>query len=318
MTPTHRSDDMTDKLREALARIAEPKYGLQGIMEDYSDANSFNYHAMKYWRDLAVGYGATARAALAAAPQPEGVEAKIYAFLRGYRQEEVQDEDGYGYPLVDALTLDGHGIDMGEREIFNLAREIAHMLGAPAPQPAPDVAISRDMIDAAYKALPPDACGTIAEGEMERVLMAALRAAAPQPASVDRNALADLITDAELRWQSEGPHTGPTKSLAIADALLAAGLRLPGAVRPTMRDETGMEHIARDIREGRFPKRSPRQQVPDTPDQPAETLAWGAVNKDSAIQPDLISKDRVVAEGLAKDYAERVVRVAIRIVEDEA
>lgn len=32
--------------------------------------------------------------------------------------------------------------------------------------------------------------------------------------------------------------------------------------RPALRDETGMEHIARDMREGRFPERSPRQQVP--------------------------------------------------------
>ena len=70
MTPTHRSHDMTDKLREALKQIVEPKYGLQGIMEDYSDTNAFNYHAMKYWRDLAQSYQAIARAALAAAPQP--------------------------------------------------------------------------------------------------------------------------------------------------------------------------------------------------------------------------------------------------------
>lgn len=57
---------MTDKLREALEQIAKPKYGLQGIIEDYSDANAFNYHAMTYWRDLAQSYEATARAALAA------------------------------------------------------------------------------------------------------------------------------------------------------------------------------------------------------------------------------------------------------------
>lgn len=207
-----------DPLREALTRIAEPKYGLQGIMEDYSDANAFNYHAMKYWRDLAVGYGATARTALAAAP---------------------------------------------------------------APQPTPDVAISRAMIDAAYKALPPDACGTIAEGEMERVLMAALRAAAPQPASVDREALADLITDAELRWQSKGPHTGPTKSLAIADALIAAGLRLPGAVRPD------------------------------------EMLAWAAVGESGRIDVESIAIDPDEVR-LAPQPMQRVVRVAIRRVEDEA
>ena len=70
--------------------------------------------------------------------------------------------------------------------------------------------------------------GYYPDGPMRSRARAAL-AAAPQPAPVGREALADLITDAELRWQSKGPHTGPTKSLAIADALLAAGLRLPGA-----------------------------------------------------------------------------------------
>ena len=127
-------------------------------------------------------------------------------------------------------------------------------------------------------------------------------AAAPQPAPVDRETLVDLITDAELRWQSKGPHTGPTKSLAIADALLAAGLRLAIVVC----HETPVGDTQAPL------------SITDDMQTPAETLAWGAVNKDGAIQPDLISKDRVVTEGLAKDYAERVVRVAIRIVEDEA
>ncbi|ETD02911.1 hypothetical protein U717_04410 [Rhodobacter capsulatus R121] len=31
------------------------------------------------------------------------------------------DEYGHGYPLVDALTLESHGIDMGEREIEHIA-----------------------------------------------------------------------------------------------------------------------------------------------------------------------------------------------------
>lgn len=60
----------TYALRTALEQIAKAKYGLQSIMEDYSDTNAFNYQAMQYWRNLAQGYEATARAALAAAPQP--------------------------------------------------------------------------------------------------------------------------------------------------------------------------------------------------------------------------------------------------------
>lgn len=43
-----------------------------------------------------------------------------------------------------------------------------------------------------------------------------------------------------------------------------------------MREETGMEHIARDIREGRFPERSPRQQVPvEAAPQPAPEEGLG-------------------------------------------
>ena len=50
-----------------------------------------------------------------------------------------------------------------------------------------------------------------------------------------------------------------------------------------MREETGMEHIARDIREGRFPERSPRQQVPvAAAQQPA--LAPAADERDAMIE----------------------------------
>ena len=48
--------------------------------------------------------------------------------LRHYRQYEVADENGDGYPLIDALTLEGHGIDMGIREIENIADAIAEAL----------------------------------------------------------------------------------------------------------------------------------------------------------------------------------------------
>lgn len=69
---------------------------------------------------------------------PVSLRQRIYALLRDYRQYEVQDENGDGYPLVDALTIDGHGIDMGEREIENIADMLAGELAHP-PQPSETV-----------------------------------------------------------------------------------------------------------------------------------------------------------------------------------
>ena len=46
--------------------------------------------------------------------------------------------------------------------------------------------------------------------------------------------------------------------LQCADVARAA---LAAAPQPAMREETDLEHMARDMREGRFPGRSPRQQV---------------------------------------------------------
>ena len=60
----------------------------------------------------------------------------------------------------------------------------APLYAAPQPLTVQDAArvlmrtLGRSSIDAAFSALPPDAYGTIAEGEMERVLLAALRAIA--------------------------------------------------------------------------------------------------------------------------------------------
>lgn len=59
-----------ERLREALQSIAKVKYGLQGIMEDHSDANAYNYHAMQYWAKLAARYEMQARAALS--PETDG------------------------------------------------------------------------------------------------------------------------------------------------------------------------------------------------------------------------------------------------------
>ena len=54
--------------------------------------------------------------------------------------------------------------------------------------------------------------------------------------------------------------TDETAHIACAAALLDD--EYAALPQPALRDETGMEHIARDMREGRFPERSPRQQVP--------------------------------------------------------
>lgn len=59
-----------ERLRSALKSIAKVKYGLQGIMEDHSDANAYNYHAMQYWAKLAARYEMQARAALS--PETDG------------------------------------------------------------------------------------------------------------------------------------------------------------------------------------------------------------------------------------------------------
>ena len=63
----------------------------------------------------------------AEAQQSLGVAVKetIIGVLRHYQQTEICDEDGNGYPLVDALTLKGHSIDMGIREIENIADTVA-------------------------------------------------------------------------------------------------------------------------------------------------------------------------------------------------
>lgn len=67
---------------------------------------------------------------------PERLKDLIYRVLRNYRQSEVADEEGDGYPLVDALTITGHSIDMGEREIANIADTLAYEI-ARADRAAP-------------------------------------------------------------------------------------------------------------------------------------------------------------------------------------
>lgn len=74
------------------------------------------------------------------------------------------------------------------------------------------------------------------DGMMDLLSRAAL-AAAPQPAP-DREALVQVIREASSAWSGHELR-GPTRAEAIADALLARGLRLPG-------DET-MTSAARDV-----------------------------------------------------------------------
>lgn len=99
-TPAASSDEL-DGAREALERIARPKFGLQGIQEDHGhDTNAYNYRAMEYYKALAHGYEQDARAALAAsrptdagAIDPELVERVRYA---------VEHPDAKGFALAKA------------------------------------------------------------------------------------------------------------------------------------------------------------------------------------------------------------------------
>ena len=96
-------------------------------------------------------------------------------------------------------------------------------------------------------------------------------AAAPQPAPVGREALVEVIVRGMARSAANSSMVGP-----IADALIAAGLRLPGP-------------------------------------QPDETLAWAVVQRSGTLAPYLGFREPPPAQA-----GERVVRVAIRRVEDEA
>lgn len=106
--------------------------------------------------------------------------------------------------------------------------------------------------------------------------------AAPQPAPVDREKLVEVITEALYRHGDKG--WTPIGSVNdIADALIAAGLRLPGSV-------------------------------------PAdETLAWAVIGKDGVVKPSTLAWDY---DGAARREAggevTARVRVSIRRVEDEA
>lgn len=61
----HEARDERDAMKADLMKIAAHRYGLQGIQEDYGhDTNAYNYHAYKYYSELASEFQAIARAAL--------------------------------------------------------------------------------------------------------------------------------------------------------------------------------------------------------------------------------------------------------------
>ena len=101
-------------------------------------------------------------------------------------------------------------------------------------------------------------------------------AAAQQPAPVDREALVEVIDAAITRWLQDGYDDPRNKPEAVADALLARGLRLP---------------------------------------EDGETLAW-AVIEDGIISPNLIDSEKESVQRWAEAWKGSMVRVAIRVVEE--
>lgn len=60
---------------------------------------------------------------------------KIAELLKGYRLAHTEDDEGYGYPLVDAVTPPNAGtITLGIEELENIAGDIAWLV-IPAETP---------------------------------------------------------------------------------------------------------------------------------------------------------------------------------------
>jgi len=78
-------------------------------------------------------------AELRAGAEPVGRKSQIEEFVRvmsEYRLLHTLDEDGCGYPLLDALTPEGETVDIGETEISELAAELADVVHPPVPREA--------------------------------------------------------------------------------------------------------------------------------------------------------------------------------------
>lgn len=158
--------------------------------------------------------------------------------------------------------------------------------------------------------------------DMEEVIYAVL-AAAPQPAPADREALAEVIREARRKWQASWMALPLDESFDghIADDLLARGLRLPGGEAEPRRcaecDCEGGEYECTWIKPG--PDRdNALQQLADLgqqADRASETMAWAVIGEDGRIRAAEVWGSKAEAALSVMDD-ERVVRVAIRVVED--
>ena len=73
-------------------------------------------------------------------PERNALGDKIAALLKNYRLSHTEDDEGYGYPLVDAVTPPEAGtITLGVEELENLAGEIAWLV---IPAETPNAALT--------------------------------------------------------------------------------------------------------------------------------------------------------------------------------
>ena len=205
-TPTHRSHDMTDTLREALLSVINlPIYRetLHGMEEGPALYEGQELYIRRSKALVAL------EAALAAAPQPA---------TPGQRMIRAAEE--------------AVAIARGEAEPASVY---------PAPQPAPTYEELLDKIDGLESDLDNAVETAINRGAVEwgrlnypnhRALRGLTRAEIGEMLDAkryDREALVEVIREALLEWQrSIRTPDWPPMPVAIADALLARGLRLPG------------------------------------------------------------------------------------------
>lgn len=141
------------------------------------------------WRELMVK-----AAALASREAPPAAQKPV-----GYRVRVKSDDPEEWEYMSTARAL-----DFIERDNI----EAQPLYAAPPP------AYRQEAIEAAFKALPPDACGTIGAGEMERVLEAAFLAQFGRPLNEALNRLVSVLN------QNEGK--GPLPDIALMFCWMAA------------------------------------------------------------------------------------------------
>ena len=178
-------------------------------------------------------------------------------------------------------------IHRDEDDVLETIIEIARAALAAAPQPAPEqemrkatedavVSVPKSLLLEVLEEAVMDSHATEhefggdAEPHRDRIASLQRLAAAPQPAP-DRESLMEMIAQAQDTWSPDAT----TPAAHIADALLARGLRLPGA---------------------------------------EETMAWAVIGEDGAIDPRKLWINSRDAEEYC-ERGERAVRVAIRVVE---